>query len=294
MSQLDAILKPMGLDPNNAHNKDAFACRKKLGLGTNECLNACTGAANGVCLATGCKCTAGFSGDDCSVPLPPPVAVAAAAPKALAAVVPAVVAPVAVAAGNCPDGSELDFYDKKYKPVSYDQCCVITGDDGIFDDDGDAKAVTTSTIKVCEDRAAPGKYCLFNAAKQSYNVQCTGDNTANDNVISDICKQGYNDNSPCVPAVATAPCGLARCARTTTDYKADVAATYEKAPCDGFPDVKIPAGEKRFFCIGLKGQHLLQCPDNIIKKCQTGCMSKFEMTGKACGKAACAAAKAAY
>jgi len=279
MEALDGYTKPIGQDPKHPRNKEAFDCRKKLGLGMNECLNNCSGDKQGACIAGGCKCKDGFSGDDCSTVLPPAVAVAAAIKDP-------------GPAAKC-DGGDLDNYDG-FNPVSYDKCWTITGDPGIFDDDSDVKktANTDTKIKVCSDRAAKqtGTYCIFMDGKMGAHLNCTGDDSANDNKYGSTCVAGYSDNGACYPKSASEPTGVGKCAAKSKGF--DDAKKFDTPPCDQFKSVTIPANEKRFFCIGAKGMHLLQCPENVIKLCDAGCVGKFENLGKPgekpCGKAACA------
>jgi hypothetical protein len=159
-----------------------------------------------------------------------------------------------------------------------------------------AKKVTKTDVKVCADRGA-GRYCIYIDGQKGSHLNCTGDDTANDNKYGNICTAGYTDEGSCWPkAVADIP-GVGKCQPKGAYVDAK---KFDTQPCAhaSFAKVTIPAGEKRFFCIGLKGSHLLQCPDNIIKKCDSGtCVSKYENMGKPdekpCGKAACSAAKAA-
>jgi len=277
MTQLDTITKPIGQDPKQANNRKAFDCRKKLGLGQNECLNGCTGPANGACLASGCKCTDAWTGDDCSTA------------KATGAA-----APTTQPGANCPDDADISDYDASFHPVSYDGCCVITGDPGIFDN-SDAVLVTKSSVCVCDDRA-PGLYCVNVPGSPGAYVNCTGI-PAGDNIFNTNCSAGYSiGKGTCYPKDNTNPTGPAKCSSSTAP--SPVAAQFEKLPCDSAtiqPVVaKAPANEFRFFCVGVNGDHLLKCPGNTITKCNKGCYGKFEMDGTTpCGKAACAAGAAA-
>jgi len=210
---------------------------------------------------------------------------------ALAALVRAQATPAAAGA-NC----DIGQYDPSQHPISPDNCCTIGGDDGIFDDDGDAKKATATAAMLCCDRPAAGMYCLNKPGKLGANVVCAvaGDNSPNDK-YSDTCHPptayGTDDSKySCQPKSAATPAAGGQC---STKNKAFAQATsFDMPPCDYFAAI-IAAKAPRtqfFFCAGKLGGALLTCPGNTVKNCPTGCMAKFEADGTTqCGKAACAA-----
>jgi len=158
----------------------------------------------------------------------------------------------------------------KFK-IGKDNETVLSGPDGVFDDDLDAMdnamnsaatpAINDTRSAVCEDFmayngiAAPGPYimCISNNSDTSYTLKCNG-------------------KGKCMAKGKNA-----------------VAGQFAKAPCDYFADVMAKKGELcGYFCVGNTGGYLLQCPEGHLRKCEGGCRAKME-SGVQCGKAACKA-----
>ena len=184
---------------------------------------------------------------------------------------------------------DLPWYDPEIltNGSTFDQKTVLTGKPGVFDAQPDATYLTSTKVPTCCDRQ-PGIYCLYDPKNPSLRVQCTGTGGPDDNkILTDGCKVGYLANGPCYPKDQSKPNGLGECKNSRKPFPE--AAKFDKAPCDYYSNVKIPAGEKRYFCAGLNADHLLECPGNIVTKCARGCFSKIEADGVTpCGKAACA------
>jgi len=193
---------------------------------------------------------------------------------------------------------------------------VVSGPDGCFANDGD-NATPDQTAgehhpSVCADRLAtfnqssPTSFCMrgndtaLNGSM--WKVTCTGAGDSTDNVLSQ-CKVGYAPVSPCYPANYTSAAAVTssgfkgKCSMMGKPFSLQDPSTgttlvsfadYEKLPCRHFPDP--PSGEKRFYCVGNNTDHLLMCPDNVLRNCTGGCTTKVELNGthyRQCGKAAC-------
>jgi len=193
---------------------------------------------------------------------------------------------------------------------------VVSGPDGCFANDGD-NATPDETAgehhpSVCADRlttfnqSSPTDFCMRGndttaLSGSMWKVTCTGAGDTTDNLLAQ-CQVGYASVSPCYPVNATdAPtifgsgfkgkCRSSRNPFTLKDSTGNVlvsSANYEKLPCMHFPSP--PSGEKRFYCVGNNTDHLLMCPDNVLRNCTGGCITKVEQNGtnyRQCGKAAC-------
>jgi hypothetical protein len=188
--------------------------------------------------------------------------------------------------------------------VGKDGSTVLSGPDGIFDDydgvDGSlydaANKKGDTRAKVCSDllkqsNIATGVFCINYSDTESFTLVCNGKGDNTDNVAKACGKNSYDAVQYCFPTPATDPLGKAKCMAKTKG--SDVAGNFMKRPCDYFKDVMDLKGEKcGYFCVGDGGDHLLQCPENKLKKCAGGCRTMME-AGKAagvkiqCGKAAC-------
>jgi len=303
LTQLAGITAPIIQEPTHPLYQSAISCRKAQGLGDNDCPANCGGPTQGTCSSHGCTCQPAWLGVDCLAPNPmannlanggatktgavlqgspststTSTTTAAPAPAPTGSVVPA-----PWASFSCDD----DQYPGQH-PYSNDNCHALTGDPGIFDDYADQMGKNNSAVKVCKDRNLPPggvtQYCMQHNGVIGAHMNCTGDDTAQDNVFSPTCSAGYRTGTAaCYPTDPNTPLGPGSC--KDKDKPSPQLSQFELSPCDYFPNF---ANTRSFYCIGISGRHLLMCPDNFITECSNGCYSM--MDGKLqCGRAACAA-----
>jgi len=155
-----------------------------------------------------------------------------------------------------------------------------------------------SAVKVCKDRTLTSNtpttiFCMQHSNLIGAHMNCTGDDSARDNVFSTNCTSGISiGTASCVPSSLIVPTSPGSChGQISTSSPLPKAPPYlselEKAPCDYFPSY---AKTRSFYCIGINGNHLLMCPDNFITVCSKGCYSylSWEFSTQI-GKAACGA-----
>jgi len=198
-------------------------------------------------------------------------------------------------------------FTKDQLKIGKDGTTVLSGPDGIFDDyDGvDGAIYDTSNkkgdtrTKVCSDLlkksgTPSGTFCLNYGTADAYYVTCNGKGDTTDNQYAACGLSSYGAAQFCFPTPPTDPQGKGKCMAKTKG--SDVAGNFMKRPCDYFKDVMDAKGEKcSYFCVGDNGDHLLQCPENKLKRCAGGCKTMMEAAKDAgtktqCGKAACKAA----
>jgi len=195
-----------------------------------------------------------------------------------------------------PDFCDQDGYAGTADLVVSNNCMVVSGAPGIFDDDPSAGCVPSSPVQTCPDYGKPGVFCIAEptpAATTDYGWRwdCTDPTSKTYGSFAQCPKSGGIYGQPrCVATTATDP-GKCNTVGSNRGTAAGVAAAMQQGPCTYFNTAMqtIPAGSTRAFCIGATSDTVLVCPGNIVKRCQNKCLSKFDDDAKTmpCGKAAC-------
>jgi hypothetical protein len=200
-----------------------------------------------------------------------------------------------------------DFKAEDYK-VGKDGKSILTGPPGVFDDyEGNdnamykvAEATKNDTrAGTCADYMPAGStaklvFCVNDGAGGLTTGTCTS--AGQYPVFAKCGKNDYDAQLTCNPLSASKPQGTGKCmSKSNAAVLGKFFAKAKDTPCDYFADIMQKKGEKcGYFCIGSKGNMLLQCPENKISKCDGGCRTLMEDaaagTKVQCGKAACKAA----
>jgi hypothetical protein len=240
-----------------------------------------------------------------------------------AAAVLCVTLPSLVLAASGDESCDLPDYDQTMNVYSPDKCCVYYGHAGTFDAqavNGQAYLVSSKNkqpyVPVCSDLGA-GSWCINDPSNPNNGTMltCTAAPDKRNNTptfignYSQCARIAYNNNPPCINSTSfnmtwatgggpvsqlqkDQPNSGTCTGKKLPDTYSTIAATFMLRYCDHFNKTmaSVTGTDKRYFCVGVNYDHILECPTNkIVEKCGVGCVAKIEQDGTSCGKAACAA-----